>query len=407
LQPPPDITLDPIYFDTSIAVGTQISVYFDIINNASDKTYEYSAVGLDSLAKDPIGDWLVVNNPTGAIPPLGFMTVELTIDGSVIEDRSQIYKGLVEIVYGEQGQTMDQEAVVPVFLTVPCADTTYTVATSSEPGGPEFDWIDITSIGLEIPTYSWYNDFVAEEIMDDGTAGPYYMAFDFPFYDSSYIYVYMGANGGVSFTDSNVNIDGYFDEVPIPNPPFETFVAPFWNDLNMDTSSDGHGTVYFYRSYPDTFIIAYHDVASYSFPDDSMTFEIILTRNGNIKFQYLSVGDSGMQDSAVIGISEIDCRALPYVWQSDPVEHIVDDSMAVLFDYNYIVWEMSGDANYDGDANVGDAVYMISWIFKYGPDPRSLREADANCDGDANVGDAVHIINYVFKSGPEPCWYEL
>ena len=28
---------------------------------------------------------------------------------------------------------------------------------------------------------------------------------------------------------------------------------------------------------------------------------------------------------------------------------------------------------------------------------------DANCDGDCNVGDAVYIINYVFKGGPEPC----
>ena len=407
LQPPPDITLDPAYFDTSVAVGTQISIYFDIFNSAPDKTYEYSAAGLDSLAKNPIGDWLVINDPTGVIAPLGFVTVEVTIDATVIEDRSQIYKGLIEIVYGEQGQALDKEAVVPVFLTVPCADTTYTVKTSSDPGGPVFNWINITSVGLKVPASSWYNDFVTSEIMDDGTAGPQFMAFNFPFYDSSYNRLYIGANGGISFTDSNVNVDGYFDEVPIPNPPFETFVAPFWNDLNLDTASGGHGSVYFYRHLPDSFIVAYHNVASYSFPDDSLTFEIILTRNGNIKFQYLSVGNSGMQDSAIMEISEIDCRALPYVWQSDPVEHIVSDSTAVLFDYNYIVWEMAGDANYDGDANVGDAVYMINWIFKFGPAPKSLLEADANCDGNTNVGDVVYIINYVFQSGPEPCWYAL
>ena len=28
---------------------------------------------------------------------------------------------------------------------------------------------------------------------------------------------------------------------------------------------------------------------------------------------------------------------------------------------------------------------------------------DVNCDGSVNVGDAVYLINYVFKSGTEPC----
>jgi hypothetical protein len=92
---------------------------------------------------------------------------------------------------------------------------------------------------------------------------------------------------------------------------------------------------------------------------------------------------------------------------SDPVEHILTDSMAVLFDYAYIVWEMSGDVNFDGNVNVGDAVYMISWIFKSGPAPKRMIEADPNCDDDANVADAVYLINYIFKGGPPPCEYEL
>jgi hypothetical protein len=30
-------------------------------------------------------------------------------------------------------------------------------------------------------------------------------------------------------------------------------------------------------------------------------------------------------------------------------------------------------------------------------------KGDINCDGDANVGDAVYLINWIFKGGPEPC----
>lgn len=62
-----------------------------------------------------------------------------------------------------------------------------------------------------------------------------------------------------------------------------------------------------------------------------------------------------------------------------------------------------GDANGDGRVDVGDAVFLINFIFKGGAAPVPLSSGDANCDGATNVGDAVYIITYVFKGGPEPC----
>lgn len=63
-----------------------------------------------------------------------------------------------------------------------------------------------------------------------------------------------------------------------------------------------------------------------------------------------------------------------------------------------------GDANGDGDKNVGDIVYLIESFYKWGPAPTPYPtcSADANNDGAWNVGDAVHLINYVFKHGPRP-----
>ncbi len=61
-----------------------------------------------------------------------------------------------------------------------------------------------------------------------------------------------------------------------------------------------------------------------------------------------------------------------------------------------------GDANGDREPNVGDAVYMINFVFKSGPAPDPLCSGDANGDGESNVGDAVYLINFVFKSGPPP-----
>jgi hypothetical protein len=42
-------------------------------------------------------------------------------------------------------------------------------------------------------------------------------------------------------------------------------------------------------------------------------------------------------------------------------------------------------------------------VFKGGAAPDPLEAGDANCDGQVNVGDAVYLIAYVFKGGPEPC----
>ena len=61
-----------------------------------------------------------------------------------------------------------------------------------------------------------------------------------------------------------------------------------------------------------------------------------------------------------------------------------------------------GDANGDSETNVADAVYMINFIFKGGPEPGPICAADANGDGNSNVGDIVYTISYVFKGGPPP-----
>lgn len=61
-----------------------------------------------------------------------------------------------------------------------------------------------------------------------------------------------------------------------------------------------------------------------------------------------------------------------------------------------------GDANLDGALNIGDAVYIIGYIFRNGPSPRPLAAGDVNTDGAINVGDAVYLVNYLFRQGPPP-----
>jgi hypothetical protein len=70
------------------------------------------------------------------------------------------------------------------------------------------------------------------------------------------------------------------------------------------------------------------------------------------------------------------------------------------------VWIMMpyicGDANNDNSVNVGDAVFIINYIFKGGPEPLPPAAADANGDLSINIGDAVYLNNYIFYGGPPP-----
>jgi hypothetical protein len=61
-----------------------------------------------------------------------------------------------------------------------------------------------------------------------------------------------------------------------------------------------------------------------------------------------------------------------------------------------------GDASGDEAINVGDAVYIISYVFKGGPAPDPLCAGDANGDETVNIGDAVYLIDYIFREGPAP-----
>ncbi len=65
-----------------------------------------------------------------------------------------------------------------------------------------------------------------------------------------------------------------------------------------------------------------------------------------------------------------------------------------------------GDANGDGNVNVGDMVYVINYVMMaMPPDEISYAFDDVNCDGRVNLADSEFIMEYLFIGGPAPCQY--
>jgi|GEM_PF-3613925 len=64
---------------------------------------------------------------------------------------------------------------------------------------------------------------------------------------------------------------------------------------------------------------------------------------------------------------------------------------------------MCGDANGDQSINIGDAVYLVNYVFRGGPAPNPYEAGNPNCDQAVNIGDAVYLVNYIFRGGPAPC----
>ncbi|NIM98492.1 MAG: hypothetical protein GTO24_10560 [candidate division Zixibacteria bacterium] len=72
------------------------------------------------------------------------------------------------------------------------------------------------------------------------------------------------------------------------------------------------------------------------------------------------------------------------------------------YDFSVCYTEI-GDANADGTVDGSDVVYLINYLFRFGPEPVPLWVGDVNCNGDVNSGDIVYLISYLFRGGPPPC----
>lgn len=155
---------------------------------------------------------------------------------------------------------------------------------SNDPGGPTFNWVDITTVGT--PSGVSHND----ESLNFPLPWP------FNFYGTNYSSMWICSNGFMQF--GSVPSTAWNNTI-LPNSAApHNLIAPFWDDLYPIPGS----VVYYYNDTANSrYIVEWYNWGHYGpFTPGVYTYEAILSSNGDITFQYLSMLQT--ITSATIGI---------------------------------------------------------------------------------------------------------
>ncbi len=321
----------------------------------------------------------------------------------------------------------------------------YSWIDSDEPGGPVFNWVDISTLGTAVT------------LSDDDASGAITIGFPFPFYDSTYNELYISSNGFVTFgTGSTARTNTAIPTSTVPNAQ----LALWWDDLDP---SDGGNIYYYYDAAGGRFIVSYVGVPNYQYPDGtgSLSFQVILYPNGKITMQYATMdpgSDAEGLSGATIGIENptgddglqvvynaaymhnnlaIDFTAVKWLW-TEPGGGTVEPYSSATVDVHFSAADL-GNGDYTGELNittndpgnlnivvpvtmhvqsftcgdinnngngpdVEDLTYLVNYLFQQGPPPPVLAAADVDGIGGNNidVADLTYFVNYLFQSGPPP-----
>lgn len=209
---------------------------------------------------------------------------------------------------------------------------------SDEPGGPVYNYADISGVGTQITAWSNSN-------ADDGYA-TVSLPFNFNYYGTDYSQLKICTNGWVSFDVASSSVAYSNTSIPSSSEPNNALFG-FWDDLDIRSS----GAVYYYYDSPNNrFIVEFKNVPHYS-SGGPYTFEIILNSNGQILYQYQSI--VSLDNSATIGNENSGgTDGLQMVYNNT----YVHNNLAVLIKLGGIDWvdenPVSGSVPISGNQNV-------------------------------------------------------
>ena len=61
-----------------------------------------------------------------------------------------------------------------------------------------------------------------------------------------------------------------------------------------------------------------------------------------------------------------------------------------------------GDVNGSGAVDIGDAIFLLEFLFRGGWPPGCLDSADVNDEGQLNITGAISVLQWLFSGGTQP-----
>jgi len=247
----------------------------------------------------------------------------------------------------------------------------YSWIDSDMPGGPIFDWIDITTSGKKVRT-----------LKDDNFAGPFSIGFSFPFYGNLYDKFYISSNGLIGF-GSTVGLAERKNEAIPENRRPANFLAWFWDDLTPRDAS------VYYKTIGHELIVSFIDYGQYG-NTGTVTAQVIIHKNGSILFQYDHFRDGIHTNKATIGLENKQGDDGIQVAHNESYVH---DLLAIRFQNNPCGWlhtsPLSGTIAPDSTESV-DVHANANGISQGGYD--AVLRIESNDNKNSPVDIPVHLI---------------
>lgn len=222
----------------------------------------------------------------------------------------------------------------------------------------EFRWVEIEDIGSPV-----------EQLRDNSFNGPFPIGFRFPYNGQIYEEHWICANGLIGFGPTDGYNNQHNSELPYHFQP-NNIVALYWKDLDPEAFWADNPTIYRgmrngnriiqYQNFPEKNDDGRAD-------ENSITMQIILRPDGDILFQYKSVGEDFDLTVGTVGVENIDgSQGLTARFDGEGIE-IADETAYRITSAppgNYLVWDggsetASGEAESAALESLGHAVTFL------------------------------------------------
>lgn len=153
----------------------------------------------------------------------------------------------------------------------------YTWVRSTDPGGPTYNWVDITTVGT-----------LVAGLGDDNSVGPFPIQFGFPYYWYDVTTFRIGSNGYITFGNQTANFASPFIQLPNVGTPND-MLAICTGDLDF-TVAAANSKAYYWTNGVDSLVVSFIDVTEWQVaanPNLKHTFQVILSKqDSSITYQY-------------------------------------------------------------------------------------------------------------------------